>query len=231
MNQEDGASEDVTEEGVRRLLVSAAGPEPTVPADVGARLDGVLADLVAARAEGEAPVSAPVSLDSSRRRWPQVLVAAAAVSVLGLGIGTVVREGGMMTAQEDAASAGSGTESADRPESLSEKGAGAPETTDEDAQHSNGLNRTAVLRLRSTSLALDLQRVEDFALAVPAGARWSAACVRPATTEGDEWLPVRLDGEPAVLLLREPSGDRRRADVYTCDDEDEPAATGTVDTR
>lgn len=231
MNQEDGASEDVTEEGVRRLLVSAARPQPAVPAEVVARLDGVLADLVALRAEEEAPAPSAVSLDSRRRRWPQVLVAAATVSVLGLGIGIVVRDGGMMAAQEDAASAGSGAESADRPETLSEKGAGAPEAADKDTQGSSGLSRTAVLRLRSSSLALDLQRVEDFALAVPAGARWSAACVRPGTTEGDEWLPVRLDGEPAVLVLREPSGDRRRADVYTCDDEDEPAATGTVDPR
>jgi len=227
VSHEDGAPEDVNED-VRRLLVSAASPGPTLPAEVAERLDTVLADLVASRSEEGAAGSPVVPLVPRRRRWPQVLVAAAAVSVLSLGVGTVLRDGGMMSAREDAAS-GSAAESADRPETLSDKGAGEPApTTDQDTQGSAEMARSTVLRLRTRSLALDLQRVRDFALAVPAGARWSAACVRPATTTGDEWLPVRLDGEPAVLLLRAPTGDRRRADVYTCEDGAEPAATGTV---
>lgn len=61
---------------ISRLLADAASPEP-MPAEVSARLDEVLAGLVTDR-EAAAPV---VPLKS--RRWPQVLVAAAAVSLAG----------------------------------------------------------------------------------------------------------------------------------------------------
>jgi hypothetical protein len=61
---------------ISRLLADAASPEP-MPAEVSARLDDVLAGLVADR-EAAAPV-----VPLKPRRWPQVLVAAAAVSLAG----------------------------------------------------------------------------------------------------------------------------------------------------
>ena len=89
-------------------------------------------------------------------------------------------------------------------------------------------------RLRTSSLTVDLQRIEDFGLAVPVAdtpRRWAEACVRPETVAGDEWLPVRLDGEAAVLVLGAPADGRRTAEVFTCDDGDRPAATTTLDAR
>jgi hypothetical protein len=82
------------------LLAELGGPVATPP-EVVARLDDVLAGLVADRADraGEAgtgpvsaPVSAPVSLDAARRRrrWPKALLAAAAVVAGGYGVGAAL---------------------------------------------------------------------------------------------------------------------------------------------
>ncbi len=97
MTPEESSAQE--QELVRDLLASAAGPEP-MPEDVRSRLDDVLADLVATRGAdgaGDADSSGdagdptpPASLDARRRRrWPKVLVAAAAVSVLAYGAGVV----------------------------------------------------------------------------------------------------------------------------------------------
>src|SRR5215218_10752286 len=81
---------------VRRLLAEAGGPVATPP-EVVASLDAALAGLVAERA-GSAPDSKDsepvdhtvVHLDSRRRRWPKVLLAAAAVVLGGYALGSTV---------------------------------------------------------------------------------------------------------------------------------------------
>lgn len=70
------------EDAVRRRLAEARHTDP-VPADVAARLDATLADLVADRAA----VAEVVPL--RRRRWPAVLAAAAAVTALGFALPTL----------------------------------------------------------------------------------------------------------------------------------------------
>lgn len=78
------------DEAVRRLLAAVGGERPALPGDVAARLDDVLADLAAdpgAAPRGNAVVTS--LSDRRRRRWPQVLVAAAAVGVLGVAVGTL----------------------------------------------------------------------------------------------------------------------------------------------
>jgi len=78
---------------VRRLLAEARHDEP-MPADLAARLDGVLADLVTERDGAEEPAPLPANVvPLRRRRWPQVLVAAAAVTVLGYATTTVLDNG------------------------------------------------------------------------------------------------------------------------------------------
>jgi hypothetical protein len=120
------------DEQVRRLLASARLDEP-LPTDVGARLDDVLAGLVAARAkggavesgpapaedaaedaaegavEGQAAPAAPYDLARRRRRVVTWAVAAAAsVVVGGVAVGQLVGTGqdSATTAQSDATSAG-----------------------------------------------------------------------------------------------------------------------------
>ena len=240
---------DLTQDEVRRLLAESSTPDP-MPEDVVTRLDSVLAGLVSERAAAptgdEGPAGATVeplvaTLPTRRRRWPQLLAAAAAASVLGLGIGNLLQSDGFMAAEEDAAGSASqetaadsardqaSEGSADQPNALSDPEPDPP--GEGEAFPGTAKTRGDVLRLRTRSLDLDLQRVQDFSLAAPTGPRWEAACARPRTAAGDEWLPVRLDDEAGVLLLRQPDGGRRQAEVYTCGSPDRPAVTGTVEVR
>jgi len=110
------------EDEVSRLLAEMGGPaEP--PPEIVARLDDVLAGLVAER--GSAPVASTVaepagssatpaiSLDAERRRrrWPQALLAAAAVVVAGYGVGAALIDDLTSGGGDDAAtSAGAGAD-------------------------------------------------------------------------------------------------------------------------
>ncbi len=112
---------DPDQEAVRGLLAEAGGRPETLPPDVATRLDDVLAGLVAERPAAASAV--PTSPDADHaadtglaaaavgtpgdelaarrhRRWPKLLVAAATVGVLGVGLGEVVGGG---TASMDAA--------------------------------------------------------------------------------------------------------------------------------
>lgn len=240
---------DEAQEQVRRLLAAAgsAPPDHPLPEDVAARLDDVLAGLVAERqAESPGRAAEVADLDSRRpRRWPQLLVAAAAVSVVGLGVGNLVQDSGGEAMSADSAAAGS-SETAPRQSEGGEDGGSttdrelaaeaAPEAEAERSLRTDadGVTARRPARLRSDSLALDVQRIEDFALAVPVGGpprRWDGACVRPTAGEGDEWLPVRLEGKQAVLVLRAPAGGRRTAEVFACGEPDAPVARVTIDPR
>lgn len=243
------------QEQVRRLLAAAAGPDPEpMPQNVAGRLDDVLAGLVSERAdapvttteegvaEGSVPedeVTGVTQLASRRRRrWPQLLLAAAAVSVIALGVGIDDLTSGQgdsstsaeapSVATQDNAAGGAGA----APERL---GARSPEDAETNRDLSTPLPEAAsdFPRLRTASLRADVQRVADFSLtaAMSDGLRRSGGCVLPETGAGDEWLPVRLDGESAVLVLRAPAGGRRTAEVFTCDDADTPAASTTIEAR
>jgi len=102
-------------EAVRRLLAGARHDEG-IPDDVATRLDAAIAELAAERAD-EAPADEDtarkaVVVPLHRRRWPQALLAAAAVTVFGFGMAQIVGNGG-----DDAGDADSGANPA----------AGAPE--------------------------------------------------------------------------------------------------------
>lgn len=217
--------------------LGAAGPAGTDEAVVaGSRPRGGGDDVVGADELGA----------RRRRRWPQLLVAAAAVSVIGLGVGNLddLTGGDSEEAMSsDAPTSGQAADSRDMeaaPEKTAEDSAGVTSSNDADRGaapqqlrangHTAGVNPP---RLRSASLAADVQSVGDSTLLADSEAAeaWSDACVQPAASPDDEWLAVRLDGEPAVLVLRAPEGGRRTADVFTCDDADTPAASTTIDAR
>ena len=244
MDEHDDHTSEEEQERVRRLLAAASSPpDPEMPEDVSARLDDVLASLASERAEpapdagpeaavapdaGDA-VTAPTELASRRRRrWPRLLAAAAAVSVIGLGIGNLV---------DDMAGVGGGGEAASTADSAGDAGSapqreGAPEAGDQ--ADNKSLSGSVTAELHTSSLRGDAQRVENRSVARPVTddpEAWSEACVQPATGPGDEWVRARLDGVAAVLVLRAPEGGRRTADVFTCDDAVSPAASTTVVVR
>jgi hypothetical protein len=227
----DERGEDPGSEEVRRLLAAAGSQPPPIPRQVADRLDEVLDRLVTDRTRH---VTLPSDLDdhlggpvlptevvggmepaTRRRHWPQVLAAAAAVSVLGLGVTTLLDQdsGGDSAMSTDAA--GSAAELAE-----------GDETVD---QLTPRLSSPA-LRVQTASQLTDVQRIEDLALARPADGDHGLgrACVSPRISAGDEWTRIRLDGAPAVLVLRAPVDGQRTADVFSCNDEREPVLSTTV---
>jgi hypothetical protein len=235
---------DEAEQGeVSRLLAAVSGPpsaEP-MPPEVATRLDDVLAGLVAERT----PTTAGVTDLSQRRRrrWPALLAAAAAVSVVGLGVGNVLDLGGGADMEAVTAEDGSAPETLESADGAGSAGSAADEAP-EDTADRRAVEESAPLdgkvaalaempRLRRDSLTIDVQRLEDFDLDGDSQRQRALrrACVQPDLAEGDEWLSVRLDGDPAVLVLRAPDGGRRTAEVFGCDEGDTPVAQTTVEAR
>lgn len=232
------------EEQVRRALASVPPAQP-VPPEVAARLDARLADLVAERESASADRGTVEGGDTSRRRrWPAVLVAAALVGVVGVGVGTVldnVTPGSLDAATEAGGDAGSA------PEERAEGGAPLAEapTPQQDGsrqpsalmdKHHRYLLLAERIRLGSETLRRDVSEIVD--LHIPrTTAREDAAddegdsataerkvdrlfgrCDLPATAPGDRLIAVRLDGDPATLALRRPEDGTRVAQVYSCAD-------------
>ncbi len=244
---------------VSRLLAAFSGPPEatTMPADVAARLDDVLAELAAERSGPASAVPAAEVVGVTdlasrrRRRWPALLVAAAAVSVVGLGVGNVLGSGGgadmeAASTADDSAAGGMAAEqlesadggSADRPDRELSTDKGLLKDAEQAPRPADGsvTALAALPRLRSRSLAVDVQRVADLALDTGSGSaeRDRAAlrgCARPGLRQGDEWLSVLFDQERAVLVLRAPEDGRRTAEVFPCDGGDTPAAETTVEAR
>lgn len=218
---------------VRRLLAGARHDDP-VPDDVAERLDRVLAGLV------DEPVpEAPVTpLHTRRRHARSMLIAAAAVVVVGIGISQVVDQD---TSSEDASPA------ADRNVSRAEKEvpeAGAPgEGTDSSSGQAaeaapDPQAVTELLRLRPDRLAQDVRVVQDRSAALDTRAgslsasRLSANAAAGVICASDAWgkgtfVPVRYDGTPAVLVFRRAEGDTQVAELFLCGDRD-PVRTVTL---
>jgi hypothetical protein len=229
------------EEQVRRALAATARAEdgdssPTLPPDVADRLDGVLAELVAGRAARDAGRAVPAGSDEvaarRARRWPNVLVAAAAVAVIVAAGGAVAIRGlGGGSGSETSASSDSAGGSTSQDRAAPEAGA-VPSPARGDTG-SKALGAVSVPRLRSASLAHDVQALAD---AVPAGALapgragdpGAGSCVSPRAPRGAVVLAVRLDGRAATLILDPARGGTREARVYSCADAASPVATTSV---
>ena len=258
----DGADEGLTpedEEAVRRLLVAAADPL-TMPDDVAGRLDQVLAGLQAERAGTADPAGsatdrpAPVTdlAERRNRRWPKVLVAAAAVAVVGVGLGTIGQNTGgggdaamsgdtAMDAQSEAGGESGSAPEAAAPGSDSDDGAARRDGTPQGAQGFSGddVPTAALPRLRTGSATLDAQRIHDLSLGgtTPFSTKGDdtrrqadeVACQLPAVARGERLVAVRLDGERATLLFGAKEDGHRQAEVYSCDDGNSPELVTTVD--
>lgn len=231
------------EEQVRRAL-AATQPVEGLPAEVADRLDATLAGLVAERAAGQTrpEPGAVTSLEERRRRrWPGVLVAAAAVSVLAYGVGTTLGGGGLSggsaesTAARDQTFSGAGDAG-----SADGEAEGAPEepgdlVTDrggslaDDAQaDGRALLVAGTVRLHRGSLRAEVGRlVQDAAVLARAPASdadkprdgagfLDVRCQQPDLARGDRLAAVRLDGRRATLVVRKAVGGTRVAEIYSC---------------
>jgi hypothetical protein len=193
------------EELVRRLLADARHDEP-MPAEVVARLDGVLDDLATERR----PVT-PLRQrrDVRRRRWLTGLVAAAAVVVGGITLRTAWPSG---TGMSDSSSAGSAAaDSQELPGSAA-------------APRDDGLGSKTgeVAELHLATLQADVDRaVERLRTPVAELTPPLAPATSPFVCAAADWGPgrtaaVRLDGRNAMLVLRPRADGHQVADVLEC---------------
>jgi len=235
-DEPDGTPLSPEEEAeVRRLLADAGGPAPTPP-DVVARLDDVLAGLVAERAGTDSEAAAVVTpLGSRRRRWPTALLAAAAVVVGGYGLGTVVNRS--MSGSDDAGSAAGGmADSADAQAEDSGSGTDDLAALPRDGEMDSGARR---ISLSSDDFDADVRRAlgpqelagqsadssngatqsERKARKAEAYAMRKALgrCAEPPSSTRDRWFVVRYDGKVATLVVTPPRQGAVVAQVFSCD--------------
>jgi hypothetical protein len=238
------------EEQVRRALAAAARAEdqqagdthptdthgadtgdrrdPPLPADVADRLDTVLEELLAPRVTAATPSGADELARRRRRRWPNGLVAAAALCAIALAGGAVATGGfGLANGSGSDSQTAAGTASQD-----SAADSAAPEPGS--ATRSDGPRELAATgsspTFRTDTLNADLQRLVDQPGPVPTGEQPSWRCVPPPLSTGEQLLGVRIDGARSSLVLGAPADGQRSARFYSCADPSVLVATTTVRT-
>jgi hypothetical protein len=206
------------DERIRRLLRDARHTE-AIPDAVAARLDGVLHDLVADRAERDAAQPGParrgsavVDLAARRRRTAaNLLIAAAAVVAVGVGISQVLPQG---NGDGEAAMEGTADEAAPG------DGSNAGGAGEEPAPVAPAESTAA--KVRSQRFGADVRKIQ---VQVARGfldegvTEHSAGqgCLTADPGPGTE-VPATYDGARAVVVLRLPSGDVQVVDLYLCGD-------------
>lgn len=196
------------EELVRRLLADARHDEP-VPADVVARLDGVLADLAAEeRRAALVPLRRPHH--PRRRRWAAGLVAAAVVVVGGFVLRSVWPEGSHTS--------NSASSSADSKASSS---AGGRSQVPGVSPEGFAIVTPHVAALHRASLVDDVRRAVAALPASLGSTPGSASPPASFTCGAGPWgvgsgIPARLDGTDAMLVLRPPAHREQIAEVLQC---------------
>jgi hypothetical protein len=223
------------ESEVRRLLAEARHDEP-IPAEVGDRLDRVLAGL--SRDQPGAPGVAPVYDLAARRRRRNaaaLLAGAAAVIVAGFAVGQVIDVG---DSADDAGGGSAVSGSAARDQADSQQpgdGKAGDESGNESGNDSGGANESeeprspaatlpAPLLLSSSNLEQDvtrqLKRSSGSTAAHDAAPEAFSAYGCPPPAAGKYGLgdlfPALYDGQPAVLALRPATGSTQRAVVLEC---------------
>lgn len=217
-----------TDEQLRELLAEARLDEP-MPADVVARLDGVLADLGAG---GEStPTPLPDRAAARRRRRRSLVLAAAAVVAIGVGGTQVDLSGGTgadsgVAARDSGGDAGAESQAEPRTESTAPgPDADSPAATALAAGpvvlHPDTFVRDVRRSLAPSDVGawnLDRQTNDDRAARSGPGTMmesYAARCGRVDAGRGRQ-LPAQYDGEPAILVLRPAEAGVRQVDLYLC---------------
>lgn len=208
---------------VRRLLAEARHDEP-MPETVVARLDGVLADLAAEPAR----VRPVTELATRRRRVAQMLLGAAAVVVVGVGVQQLASPD-----QADEAAVVDRQASRDdvADENLSGDSAAAESFAGESQPAEEPQQQKQLRELSPNDFSRDVLAVRTRAAATTDEGTTSGlndSLERAYTATGracgaDGWgagtfVPVRYEGGPAILVFREVMGDSQVADLFVCGD-------------
>lgn len=208
MNEQDQPDD----EAIRRLLADARDDSP-IPVDVAARMDGVLADLVAQRASYQQAAVIPF-----RRRAPRLLAAAAAVVVVG-GVGFGLANGPLSSDSADHADSGAARSApmTSSEESMSEDEMAAQDAPADGSEGSDRVLGNAMatpVPIRSASFASDAAAIAaagqstGFAAPTPKASSDSFTVTAegfscgPAQWPAGDLVPVVYDGVDAVLQVR-----------------------------
>jgi hypothetical protein len=242
-DQDEPTFDDPAFDDVRELLADARVTEP-IPDDVAARLDATLVSLQAERSATQAASRSVVPL---RHRVGRILVAAAAVVVIGAGGVGIAQLGLDGSGSNDDSAATSAREDSGGGDS------GAPESADGLAvspEVPGALIRNGVARLSHATFAQDAARVmvaidvlaqrgateddaaEDLADAPPSGyAEAPPVTATPQSRiDGEQvqdcagpdaadaiLVPATLDGATVALVFRPPTDDAQRVEAWSCD--------------
>lgn len=229
----DDAADDLSpeeHEEIRRLLADAR-PSGSIPADVAARMDAVLADLAAdaydrpERGSETGPVGSPVvSLAAHRRRRAGgLLVAAAAIVVAGIAVS-------QHRAGQAGPSADSPTSALDRSATDGSASNSAPEAPLPTGKSPENLaGGSARLQLRKGRVIVHARTfpadataakslLKSYSAQDSSSASSSAASADICTTPPADSEVVRATFEraDAVLVYRQPAGDTQVVDLYVC---------------
>lgn len=220
-----------------RALLSDARETAPMPAAVVARLDDALAGLAAERQVDEAQLTEATGYGASvhpitrsrRHRVAALLGAAAAVAVLGLGVGAVLERD-----PEGANDAGSAESQVDRGDDDAAADAPSAAATSDDALSGNGPNESPEMGrelvgdraypVHSRHLTRDLARIQTAVLADTAVADYQKGLIHAPKSfacQSASWgrgilVGVRYDGDPAYVAFREPMGDSQVVEVLQC---------------
>jgi hypothetical protein len=200
-----------------------------MPADVADRLDDVLAELVEERSTTPAEV-----VPLRRRRWPAVLVAAAAVSVIGYAGVNLVRADREADTASSAADSGGSTDERAAPEAAAgDQGAGRDGALREDAAPSvptatnlpgKASGRAAYL-LRDQTWSSAAKAIDGSLLGRHLLTYNGRGCPGPALRAGETSYVVRLgEGRRGVIVVQPLSGSAARAELYPCGQPSFPVA-------
>lgn len=186
------------------------------------RLDEVLAGLRA----GDSPHARVVPLRRPSR-LPRLVLAAAAVLVVGFGVTQVLDSatmqdsdsaGGSTSAEDSDAEKESTDDGAAGPDAASGDGAPPPETFEPlDELGIDGLEP-----IRRATLERDLAALEDTqeqAGALRSTRRLSGSCGPREPAAGSRTLAAAYDGRPTLVVYLAPDGGSQRVDLYLCDTE------------
>jgi len=216
-----------------RALLSGARETGPIPAGVGARMDRALVGLAAERVTVDpVPADNVIHLARTRRhRVVAVLGAAAAVAVLGLGIGTFFDRSGDDV--QDASSADSGfargDDEAANPEANAADAAPTESGSDDSLNDLDEFERKEIagdraFPVHSSHLSRDLARIQGIVLPRPDAADYSRTLIHAPkgfSCRTAQWgrgilVGVRYDGTPAFVAFREPMGDSQVVEVLQC---------------
>ncbi|KAA1415404.1 hypothetical protein F0U44_20635 [Nocardioides humilatus] len=164
-----------------------------------------------------------------RHRVVALLGAAAAVAVLGLGVGALVNSGS--EGMDDSAATGTSVERGEDAAAADDKGL-RPETADgdelngefADAPWEKRVPAERAYVVRSQHLTHDLARIQAEFLPSPATARYGKTLIHAPvgfTCADAPWnrgvlVAVRYDGAPAYVKFRQPMGASQVVEVLQC---------------